>query len=196
MSRRDDLYGNEFGDGGMNDPDWDRALVHKGKLSPLGEPRLWGATVTQTIPAGAAGATLTSEQVVQVACSDGYPRAWTLIGTIKQLSTIWAFAKSASIGPTDFWFSQCEVTMGVGQTSIKHVFNLGAIADADAPFYFPVSFTGPTSESRAFIIPGALVGNAISIRVVNTFIFSVALGTAFDMQTSLVVTPFNPGSGL
>lgn len=189
----------------MGDPAWGRAGIRPpNAFGPLGDPVRWGATVVQTMPpiilaAPFQGDIIRSGQILSVQCRDPYPRAWTLAGTLSiSAEELW-LAPDANFASS--WAAAAFVTMGVGQTAIAHAFNLRSIVEADSPYYWNSDLSNPFFNSsnapraRAFIIPGALVGNAVNIQIVQSlhgpFLASLP---AVTFTTTLIVTPFDPGA--
>ena len=182
-----------------DDPDWARAGIHPpNKFGPLGDPTRWGATVVQAMPAidGVVfrGGILQSGQVVSAQCRDQYPRAWTIAGTIGAPAFAWLLPDGFALNQ---FASALYVTMGQGQTQLVHNFNIRAIVSADAPFYWFSDFQTPFGseglETRAFLIPGAVVGNAVNIQVWNAYFSNVA-SDPFNFVTSVIISPFDPGA--
>lgn len=189
----------------MGHPDWGRAgVTPPAQFGPLGDPTRWGATVVQTIPAIVLaapfqGSVVQSGQILSVQCRDPYPRAWTIAGTLSvSIEELW-LAPDANFASS--WAAAAFVSMGVGQTQIMHTFNLRAIIEADSPYYWNSDITNPffnatnAPRTRAFIIPGAVVGNAMSMQIVQSlhgpFLASLP---AVTFTTTLLVTPFDPGA--
>lgn len=187
-------------------PDWARVGVVSPdhQLSALGDATRWGAQLLQHLPgspniATFPGQVLSNEQVLTVACRDQYPRAWTLSGTLNVPESMWALPDG--IGPGMF-LSALAVTVGLGQTSFVQVFNVRAIVNADAPFYFPSEYAGITSagslaplNTRPYVIPGAIIGKTVQVRVINSFFFPLGPGPfdPVDFITEIMLTPFSPG---
>jgi hypothetical protein len=182
----------------MPDPEWARAgVTAPAHYGGLGDPTRWGAQITQHMPdidgVVFRGAVLQSGQILSVACQDSYPRAWTLIGMLGAPRAAWLLPDGIALNQ---FASALYVTMGMGQTQVVHNYNLRAIIDADAPYYWFSDFISPFGseglETRAFIMPGAVVGCSINIQIFNSLFTNVAT-PAFDFFTSLIVTPFDPG---
>lgn len=202
MTRRDDIYGHEFGDGGMPAPEWDRALVPpQGKISPLGDPTRWGASVTLRPSSDVGAHYQASPQIIQVSCMDGYARAWSIVGTVTADAALWAYVDGGLF--VNSYLPALEVTMGVGQAQIVHNFRLRPIIDADAPFYLQGQgsaggFLGDgTRLTKPFLIPGAVVGGKIQMRVEQLINNVAPVVPAFgDILYNVQLCPFNAGSGL
>lgn len=187
----------------MSNPDWGRVGVvpPDHHLSALGDATRWGATVVQHMPAidgvSFQGGTLTADQVLSASCRDAYPRVWSLYGTLSAPPFAWTLGNGA--GP-ELFGCQVVVTMGLGQSQLVHAFNIRAVINADSPFYYitdgfnalfsNVAF-GP-SETHPFIIPGALVGNKVNMKVTNTLLTATPMA-AFDFITTLMIVPYAPG---
>lgn len=189
-----------------NHPDWGRRGIEPpNKFSALGDPTRWGATVIQSIPGLAPGVIRIekSGQIVSAQCRDGYSRAWTLAGTLT-VSDGTLIPLDDGLGPfhPDGWVAAAVVSMGVGQLQIIHSFNLRAIVAADEPFYwnsdpsnpfYANPFAGAVPVTLPFIMPGALVGNAINIQIF-TGINGSAGTNPVTFTTSLILNPFDPGA--
>lgn len=166
-------------------------------LSALGDATRWGATIVQNMRAFDGvidrGDILSTDQVLSVSCRDQYPRAWTIIGSLSAPAFLWTLPDGIAVGQ---FASALAVTMGVGQTQLVQTFNLRAIISADAPYYwfseYNTWFGGEAYETRAFIMPGAVVGNKVNMRMINAFFFD-APSAAFDFTTTLMIVPFSPG---
>jgi len=175
--------------------DWGRfGIQHPNAYQKVGDPTRWGAKITQ-VPAFAPGSPLTqilqSSQIISAQCRDPYARQWSIVGTLK--CDLWLFNNS-NVAPG--WTSILSVTMGVGQNQIIHNIDLRATVEADAPFYVD-SFTSGGLRERAFIIPGALVANAISIQVINTVNYVLLpLPDGDPITTALQICPLAAGTGL
>ena len=201
MSRRDHDDFDPIDPGAMSPPDWDRVRVTSDQKPgpPLGTPLRWGASVAMPVSSDAGIFFQESPQIIQVDCADPYPRAWTVLGSIQADSDLWAYGQGAFINS---YQPMLEVTMGVGQARVVHNFNLRAIIDADAPFYFQgqggASFFGSGRQlSKPFLIPGAVVGQSISMRVAHLLQNLAPVVPAFNPAImSVILTPFQPGSGL
>jgi hypothetical protein len=168
----------EFGDGGMNDPDWDRVLVApKTPPTKLGDSTLWGARVSMPVPV--LGDTV-SATVIQAACLDGYARNWAIVGTAGAPLGAWA-----GIDP------YLLVTMGVGQNQITHQIGLNAVIAADNPFYRTI--TEGDDDVRPFVIPGGIIANALAIRI---RVATAAVPANTRVTFGLLIAPFNAGTGL
>lgn len=195
----------------MNDPDWGRMMISPpppaAGFSALGDPTRWGASVSQVISIGGGslfGALVQSDQIIQVQCRDHYPRAWTIAGVLTAPREAFLFAD----GYGDVkWASVLNVTMGLGQAAIVHNFNIRATVASDAPWYwnsdgngtadmFDTTTGGPNPRSVPFVIPGAIVGTTVAIRVINAA-FNSGQVIPFDatFTVALSITPFSAGSG-
>lgn len=187
----------------MNDhnPDWGRVGARApDHFSALGDPTRWGASVKQAIPV--APLTINGQlpgQVLSVQCRDGYSRAWTMAGVVRAPRGYFNLADDATAA--DGWTIAAYVSMGVGQVQIVHNFNIRAIIDADSPYYWNSDISNPfgvglaldTPVSLPFIIPGALIGNALNVQ----FIQRLAISTPFpagEVQITAIVNPFDPGA--
>ncbi len=193
--------------GNPSDVDWGRYEYHSragdstGKThGPLGDPTRWGARVVQTPdPTSIAVQGLISNQIIRAQCADTYPRPWSLIGTIEADKQLWDSPEDGSGGIT--WTSSLDVFMGVGQNTLIHRINVRAVVDADAPFYFDSDRLDASSpptpfRTRAFIVPGGLIGNALSITVRNFVLLGAPVVSLTPIVTQLQITPFNAGTGL
>jgi hypothetical protein len=183
------------------DPNWGRAGVKPpDKYAALGDPTRWGATArvqnTGVLVAGQQ-VILQSEQFISVQCRDGYPRAWTIAGMINTLAEMFAAADYSSIGAS-YWGCSLFVTMGLGQTQIIHNFNLRAVLTADSPYYYFSDFQSPFTDAafptKAFIIPGAVIGTTVGIQVFQTVKLAFPPAFSIPFTTSVIVTPFDPGA--
>lgn len=191
----------------MHDPDWKRYQAERSRAgdasehshTALGDPSRWGARVPLTLQA-TAGNLVTSPQVIRVNAKDaGYSRAWSVVGNIEASQELWGLLPSGA-GP-GAWAVALEVTSGVGQNTMVQLFNLLAIVAADLPFYFDAPlvpsfapFTG--NLIRPFVIPGAIVGYAVSMRVTVATLTPGPLSAVQDVVTSINIGPFNPGTHL
>jgi hypothetical protein len=171
-----------LGDGGMNDPDWDRVLVAPRVADgpPLGDPTRWGAVATVSL--GQLGDFVTP-QIIQAQCRDGFSRPWSIVGTVSADASVWAIVGIAQ--------PFLEVQMGVGQAQVIHRINLSAVIAADAPYYMDALVPQTT---KAFVIPGGLVGNNISIRAGWHMVAPIVLPQLSTFN--LALTPFAAGTGL
>lgn len=184
----------------MSQPDWDRVMARPPAAhSALGDPVRWGATVSQTIEFGSLapnrGAINQSGQIIQAQCRDSYPRAWTIIGTLSAPAGVVTLPDGAAL---DQWAAVMSVSMGVGQSQVVHNFNLRQIIASDAQWYWN-SNTGDEifgtggNVVRPFIVPGAIVGGTVAISIIQS-LFSSTVGDFFaTFQTTLAITPFDPG---
>ena len=191
----------------MTQPDWARAGVGQmsGKIGPLGDPTRWGASILQRVPfTGPGPFTIVSQQIIAVACQDGYARNWSLAGTLGAPAGFWAFPESPG---ANTWSAFATITMGVGQNSLVHNINLRACVNADAPFYgdSPPStwnappFTTPAGQlrNRPFIVPGAIVANQISILITQIVEYTLPpLPDGDAILTTIQIAPIMAGTGL
>lgn len=173
------------------------------KFSALGDPTRWGATVVQNTPnidgVTVFGGLMQTGQILNVQCRDGYPRAWTLAGTI-QAPAEFFLLPNVVVPAASWWVVAAYVSMGVGQVQIVHSFNLRAIIDADSPFYWNSDISNPFFEnagagfqSEPFVIPGALVGTAMNVQILQSIRIAVGAPGIVPVTTSLIVTPFDAG---
>lgn len=173
------------------------------KFSVLGDPTRWGATVVQNTPnidgVTVTGGLMQTGQILSAQCRDGYSRAWTMAGVLNAPAEFHLLSNS----PFDpqFWCVAAYVSMGVGQVQIVHSFNLRAIIAADSAYYWNSDITNPFFANGAsgfaglpFIIPGALVGNAMSIQILQSIKITTGSPGIVPITTSLIVTPFDPGA--
>lgn len=162
----------------------------------LGDPLRWGAVVDAPIT-NAAEQIVESPQIVRVQCADHYSRAWTLVGTLKASTALWAYGNDGD--PAPLWLAVLQLQMGVGQNVITHNFNLRAICDADAPYYYDFPLTlvpgPPPPLVRPFVIPGAVIANVVNLRIIH-IVVNVAGPTPETIQTAVQLAPFNAGTGL
>jgi hypothetical protein len=206
----------------MDAPDWTRARVNIPDASnPLGDPIRWGGTVVQPIAQTLLAQFLISEQIIRVACLDGYPRNWSLIGSVNASSEFWEAPPNPShldvaptgvgFGAVSYWYVAARVRMGVGQGMITHNIDLRATMLMDAPFYLlsPTDASGTlnmapetqhgNAQERAFIIPGAIIGSDISIQIQHYLAYSVLPSAPFTLPkaitTTLLIVPV-AGSGM
>lgn len=179
-------------------------ITPPGHYKPVGDPTRWGAQIVQLIPAPAtdAQAIYQSEQFISAHTNDPYPRPWSLIGTLSAPNFMYSLPDPAvGVAPQiDEWSATLSLTLGTGQAQIVHNLNLRAIIDADSPFYRNSNaaeemFATLGFRVAPFIVPGAIVANAISIRVIHTISFS-APATAFPLTTTVLLTPLAAGEGL
>jgi hypothetical protein len=179
-------------------PDWGRRGVSPpSHYKPLGDPTRWGAKVVQEVPLAAGQHILQSITIINAQCLDPYARQWSIVGTLAAGYGLWTFADG--IGGPNTWASFIRVVMGVGQNQITHQINLRATVAADAPFYVddPFQPTGQYFLTRAFVVPGSLIGSMLSIQVVNVVDYTLAqLPPGDQIATSLQVAPLAPGKDL
>lgn len=183
----------------MSNPDWNRVGVvpPDHHLSALGDATRWGAQIVQPIRAfdGTTdrGGIFIQDQILSVSCRDQYPRAWTISGTFTAPAFLWTLPDGAAVG--EFAIA-LAVSMGLGQAQMVQTFNIRAIVDADAPYYWFSEFSTPFGsegfETRPFIMPGAVVGNKINMRQIISYSRGVP-SQAFDFTTTLMIVPFSPG---
>lgn len=185
-------------------PDWGRmGISAPHSFSALGDPTRWGGVDTppSTTLQDGVPVLFQSGQILSVQCRDSYPRAWTMVGTLTAPAEF--FLLPDLFNPAlNYWLAAAYVSMGVGQVQIIHSFNLRAIIDADSDFYWNSALDQPFFEesgngivSRPFIMPGALVGTAISVRIFHALRIagSGPIGP-FSLTTQLLVTPFDAGA--
>jgi hypothetical protein len=155
------------------------------KWTGLGDPNRWGSDGSVRVPLalGQVG----TEQLIRVQCIDPYSRNWQVIGNVAASVQLWnVSAANLSIG--------LEVVMGVGQSSVKHVFDLRAITDLAAPWYIVPnadSIVDADVITKPFVIAGGLVGTSIAARVV---IVQAGVVVLEDPQTVRVVASTSPYS--
>lgn len=191
----------------MSDPDWGRFGIVAPKpitqaaatQSPLGDPVRWGANVLQTIEFGSLapnrGAINQSGQIVQAQCRDAYPRAWTIVGTLSAPANIVTLPDGAAV---DQWAAVMSVSMGIGQSQIVHNFNIRQIIASDAQWYWNSNigdeiFGTSGNVIRPFVIPGAIVGGTVAISIIQSLFSSTVGDFIANIQTTLAITPFDPG---
>lgn len=184
-------------------PDWGRmGITPPGQFpSPMGDPTRWGASVPLQAPiSGFPGRQiLRSGQIIQMQCRDQYPRTFSIVGTLEFPALINALPDG---GGNDQWGAALCVTMGVGQNQVQHNFNLRAILAADAPYYWnsDQNLGGLIGLSSPFItpfvIPGAIVANAIAIQLIIGIILTVAPGINLDFRCNLQIGSLAAGQNL
>lgn len=193
-------------------PDWGRVMVSGPSqlaAAQYGDPVRWGATVLFTLPAAAPAGlnVMRSGQIISAQCRDPYSRGWTIAGNLKYAGVLLSQPNPAPNVPmvAGEWAGILSCTMGVGQTQVVHNYDLREIVAADRPFYRGSDNTisgiigplvGNTILEEAFIIPGAVVANMISIQVIIAIDLVAPPGVDLPFGCNVIVTPFAAGTNL
>jgi hypothetical protein len=178
---------------GVDRPDWERYQVRSRAVdntgeshTPLGDPTRWGGDYDVTIRGGGLTAQVQSGQIARIQCTDAYSRAWLLAGTVAAAPGTWAVADAD-------WLAQLEISFGVGQAVVVHLFDMRALCQLalDSLVYLPRSLGA--LEVRPFVISGGLFGQQVSARVLHSLV-----GFEADERfiTTLAFAPLNAGTGL
>jgi hypothetical protein len=170
---------------GIREVDWNRYLDVESRatsqdFTPLGDPARWGGeSEAIVLPDGV----FASNQLIRTQCFDPYARTWQLLGTLRAPAAAWALDAAS-------WVAALEVTMGTGQVTVLHQFNLRALVALAAPFYVTDGLTKP------WAIGGGLIGRAISARVIHTMTGAETLTGPTPIAATALITPLAAGSGI
>lgn len=206
----------------MPPPDWMDVLVHPDqKKMPVGDPTLWGNTVTTLIDddpiATNTPRIIYSDQIIMVQAADQYSRSWSLTGALALRAFGWRFQDGDA--PTDFLtppFQGCnvylQVIQGVGKTQIEQVINLACNgaptniglcwnqSSANGGPYVPGYTPTPVDAESYIVLPfacvGAFIGNTISVRAIYARGGDADAGPVHGAFMTCLVTPYAPGAGI
>lgn len=201
--------GDDFEGGtGLSEPQWGSVLdLHsrarqgaQQAIKPVGDPLKWGGTsrVLLTPDAAIPVNVVTTPEFVRMQAIDTYSRSWSLLGSLELPVATWA---AFDAGVT-FVVPFLEISQGVGQTTLVQALKINELTVIGAAVYQPVFnvqyFAGgtPTREARSFAAIGALVGRAISMRMIYLFAGAGVAGLPGEAVMNVIVTPYAPGYGL
>ena len=182
----------DYGQGDLPPPDWDRVIVKSraqgGATSPLGDPLRWGAMDQRVIAPPVLPVEVTETgQIIRVQALDGYPRNWSFAGNLTLPATTWA-------APVPDFGVVMEVTQGTGQATVVQEINLRLLTTIGLSVYQPQN-PGLGLETRSFAGIGAIIGNAIGVRLRYGAVLGVP-GLPATVSTTIILTPYAAGSGL
>ena len=171
-----------------SDIDWTTALAGQhGNTdpikTPLGDPTRWGAAENIHVVGPNPAAT---SQFLQVQTIDPYSRSWQIIGTVGAFQECWDLA-AASFKLT------MELTMGVGQGTLVHLFDIRAAINNAAAWY--VTQNSNNKIVKPFILAGGIIGRNLNARMVVQFP-GLGAAVAFDVSVAALITPLAAGSGI
>lgn len=208
----------------MPDPDWGNVLVHPDqKKMPVGDPTLWGNTVTTVIDSDPLYPTWTprvinGDQIVLAQAADRYARSWSLIGMVTAPQDAWndpgpatppGFSQKVTFADTPVLEVWLSVVVGIEKIAFEQQILLmsGNLWGLCAQQYsgnqgpYGATFTSPLAEqgqqSRSFAAIGALVGNTISVR--GIYVRGGVLGSqgiVANASLAVMITPYAPGAGI
>lgn len=203
----------------MNDPDWDRYLIAKGKIAPVGMPIRWGGiAVTPSINTSAADPTnaiglvvINTQPIVNAAALDEYARQWSIVGSLK--APIGVFYNSFPTTPKPGGYPIAippvpgnisvliEVTLGIGQFTFVQTILLAAGGEPTKGLCNTQSAVngGPYGElndgvsvTRPFAAVSSIAASTISVRGV----YEQVAPSAWARGASITVgiSPFAAGT--
>lgn len=206
----------------MVDPDWGNVLIHPDqKKMPVGDPTLWGNTVTTLIDddpvLGNTPRVIYGDQIIQAQANDQYSRSWSLSGVLAVKGLGWRFQAGAA--PADAIDPPAEglnvflsVIQGVGKIQIEQQINLACngfstniglcwnqSSIAGGP-YVPGYTPTPNDANSYIVLPfaliGALIGNTISVRGLFLRGGNAVGGAVPSAFLTCMITPYAPGQGI
>jgi hypothetical protein len=170
---------------GIHEVDWNRYLDVESRATSqdhtaLGDPARWGGESVELITADGVFA---GQQLIRVQTRDPYARTWQLLGTLSAPAVMWALDAAS-------WVAELEVTMGTGQVTVLHRFNLRALIALASPWYVTDGLVRP------WAIGGGLIGRALSARVVHTMVSAETITGPTPVSATALITPLAAGSEL
>jgi hypothetical protein len=197
----------------MPPADWDRyanavhSRAQQNPTAPVGDSRRWGArsAFTATVAANSVRA-FDLAQFLRVQADDVYTRSWTLIGTLRAPSAMWAFSNADPIAPAaPAWWASLVIIQGVGQTSVTQRIDLRALTTLTLAAGYRTIYDDDIHsggaivggfESRPFRLVGSLVGNTVNVSVNHLIVTDANPLPASELITFAELSPLAAGEGL
>lgn len=153
----------------------------------LGDANRWGSDGSVDVPLQLGS--FTTGQLLRVQTVDPYSRNFAIIGNVDASKQFWNVSDfNLRLG--------LEVTQGVGQAALVQTFNLRAITDVDAPWYWVTDPDDVDDDGRIvkpFVINCAVLARALSARVVVLQQNAVGLEDPQTVRVTAMLSPFAAG---
>lgn len=153
----------------------------------LGDSNRWGSDGSVDVPLVLG--VYSTGQLMRVQTVDPYSRNWAIVGNVDASKLFW---RSSGFNLT----LGLEVTMGVGQSALLQTFDLRAVTDADLPWYVQPDYASLQDDDRIvrpFVINCAVLGRAISARLVIEHRYAVVISDAQTVRITALLAPFAAG---
>ena len=206
----------------MPDPDWQDVLIHPEiKRQPVGDPTLWGQTVTTLIDddpvLGSTPRRIYGDQIILAQAQDAYSRSWSITGVLGVKGLGWRFQNGdppadALDPPAEGLSVFLSVIQGVGKIQVEHQINLACNgfptniglcwnqSSITGGPYVPGYTPTPNDANSYIVLPfacvGALVGNTIAVRGLFMRGGNAVGGPVPSAFLTCIVTPYAPGQGI